>query len=212
MERIAIVGTGGFAREVLTLINAINFQAPKYEMIGFVGLNNKQIIHGFSVIGSDDDINKTKDSLSLVIAVGDPLMKKHIREKFDNPFLCFPTLIHPSVAIGDQESIRFGEGCIVCAGSFLTTDINVGKFVTINLQCTIGHDTVIGDFSSFMPSVNISGEVKIHNGVYIGTGAKVINQIEIGQSTVVGAGAVVTKSLPDRCTAVGVPAKPIKYH
>ena len=63
-----------------------------------------------------------------------------------------------------------------------------------------------------MPSVNISGEVKIEEGVYVGTGAKIINQLEIGKNTIVGAGAVVAKSLPADCTAVGVPAKPIKFN
>jgi serine acetyltransferase len=63
-----------------------------------------------------------------------------------------------------------------------------------------------------MPSVNISGEVHIEQGVYVGTGAKIINQLTIGKSTIVGAGAVVSKSLPENCTAVGIPAKPIKFH
>lgn len=79
-------------------------------------------------------------------------------------------------------------------------------------MCTVGHDTLIENYSSFMPSVNISGEVHIQEGVYIGTGAKIINQLEIGQYTIVGAGAVVSKSLPEHCTAVGIPAKPIKFH
>ena len=79
-------------------------------------------------------------------------------------------------------------------------------------MCTVGHDTIIGNYSSFMPSVNISGEVKINEGVYVGTGAKIINQIEIGGQTIVGAGAVVARTLPSRCTAVGIPAKVIKYH
>lgn len=38
-----------------------------------------------------------------------------------------------------------------------------------------------------MPSVNISGEVTIGEGVYVGTGAKIINQLEIGEGTIVGA-------------------------
>ena len=54
--------------------------------------------------------------------------------------------------------------------------------------------------------------MKINEGVYVGTGAKIINQLEIGEQTTVGAGAVVAKELPAKCTAVGVPAKIIKYH
>ena len=80
----------------------------------------------------------------------------------------------------------------------------------LNLGCTVGHDTIIGAYSAFMPSVNISGEVNIKEGVYVGTGAKIINQITIGEKTIIGAGAVVAKKLPSNCTAVGVPARVIK--
>jgi len=212
MKKIAIVGSGGFAREVLTLINDINKQSPIYEFIGFVDTDKSKKIHSYPIIGSDDDVNMITEPLSLVIAVGEPELKKKIRNKYTNPFIDFPTLIHPSVIIGDKDSITIGEGCIICAGCIITTDIIIDNFVTFNLMCTVGHDTTINSYSSFMPSVNISGEVKINEGVYVGTGAKIINQLEIGEQTTVGAGAVVAKELPAKCTAVGVPAKIIKYH
>ena len=56
------------------------------------------------------------------------------------------------------------------------------------------------------------GEVVLEEAVYVGTGAKIINQLTIGKNTTIGAGAVVSKSLPENCTAVGIPAKPIKFH
>lgn len=212
MKKIAIVGTGGFAREVLTLINDINSVKPQYEIIGFVDADKSIMIHDLPVIGDDNEVNQSKESISLVIAVGEPKMKVKIKEKYNNPLISFPTLVHPSVLIGDKQSVKIGEGSIICAGCILTTDIQIKDFVTLNLMCTVGHDTIIGSYSSFMPSVNISGEVIIKDSVYVGTGAKIINQLEIGEKTIVGAGAVVSKSLPANCTAVGVPAKPIKFH
>lgn len=212
MGKLAIVGSGGFAREILTLINAINSNTPQYEIVGFVGEDKSQSVHGYPVIGNDDEVNLTQEPLSIVIAVGEPGLKAKIRGKYNNPLISFPTLVHPSVIFGDKESIKIGQGSIVCAGCILTTDINIKDFVTLNLQCTVGHDTVIGNYSSFMPSVNISGEVDIKQGVYVGTGAKIINQVGIGEQTIVGAGAIVAKTLPANCTAVGVPAKPIKFH
>jgi sugar O-acyltransferase (sialic acid O-acetyltransferase NeuD family) len=128
-----------------------------------------------------------------------------------NPLVEFPTLIHPTVIVGSKEYVTIGKGCVICANNILTTNIKVGDFVILNLDCTVGHDTTIGDYASFMPAVNISGEVTIGRNVYVGTGAKIINQLEIGEGTIVGAGAVVSKSLPSNCTAVGVPAKPIKF-
>ena len=52
--------------------------------------------------------------------------------------------------------------------------------------------------------------MKIGEGVYVGTGAKIINQLETGDYTIVGAGVVVAKTLPAHCTAVEVPARVVK--
>lgn len=212
MEKIAIVGSGGFAREVLTLIKDINKQCERYEIVGFVDVDRSKVIHGYPVVGDDEHINNTNEPISVVLAVGEPHLKRKIRNKYTNPLVKFPKIIHPSVLIGDKNTVAIGDGCIICAGCILTTDIVIKDYVTLNLMCTVGHDTEIGNYCSFMPSVNVSGEVIINEGVYVGTGTKLINQIEIGEKTIVGAGAVVTKSLPANCTAVGVPAKPIKFH
>ena len=80
----------------------------------------------------------------------------------------------------------------------------------LNLACTVGHETEIGDFSSFMPTCNISGEIKVGEATFWGTGAKVINRKTIGNNVIIGAGAVVTIDIPDDVTAVGVPARIVK--
>lgn len=212
MEKIAIVSSGGFAREVLTLIKAINDHEPKFEIVGFIDDDKTKTVHGLPIIGNDEEINDTKEPLSVVFAVGDPQLKRKIRLKYSNPLISFPTLIHPAAIIADPDNTRIGQGCLICAGTIITTDITIKDFVTLNLRCAVGHDTILGEYSAFMPSVIISGEVNVGEGVYVGTGATIINQINIGENTIVGAGAVVTKDLPANCTAVGVPAKPIKFH
>ena len=52
--------------------------------------------------------------------------------------------------------------------------------------------------------------VKIGMGVWMAPGCIVIQGVEIGEKSVIGTGAVVTKSIPPNCLAVGVPAKVIK--
>src|SRR5690606_14461477 len=151
------------------------------------------------------------DPISYAIVVGEPSTRKKIVEKLEGPGVRFPNLIHPGVLLG-SDAFSLGKGNIICAGCIISVNIDTLDFVILNLSCTFGHDTVINSYSSFMPSVNISGEVVIEEGVYVGTGAKIINQLEIGEYSIVGAGAVVAKSLPAYCTAVGIPAKPIKFH
>ena len=213
MKDIVIVGAGGFGREVKTIIDAINKNNNCYNFLGYYDDNIQKgtIINNFPILGNLSDLNTLNSATDVVLGIGNPSVKSNISSTLKNELLHFPTLIHPSVIISDDD-VTIEKGCIVCAGTIITCNIKIGKFVTLNLMCTVGHDTVIGDYASFMPSVNISGEVVIHAGVYVGTGAKIINQLEIGVNTIVGAGAVVSKSLPPNCTAVGIPAKPIKFN
>ena len=79
------------------------------------------------------------------------------------------------------------------------------------MNCTLGHDDIIGDYNVVNPGVNVSGKVTTGECVDLGTGSKVIQGLSVGQNTTVGAGAVVIKDLPKNCVAVGAPAKPIKF-
>lgn len=213
MKDIVIVGAGGFGREVKTIIDAINNKNKTYTFLGFYDdtIAKGTLVNNFPILGNLKELNELNTTTEVLIGVGDPISKSKIISSLKNELLHFPTVIHPSVIISD-DAVVIDNGCIICAGNIITCNIKIGKFVTLNLMCTVGHDTIIGDYSSFMPSVNISGEVLIEEKVYVGTGAKIINRLTIGRATIVGAGAVVSKSLPENCTAVGIPAKPIKFH
>ena len=213
MKKIAIIGAGGFGREVRCLINDINAASAEYDFIGYYDDNIAKgtMINNVPVLGSIDDLNNYSDNIEIALGIGIPEVKAKIVQRLSNPNISFCTLIHPSVIMGCDD-VKIGKGTVICAGNILTCNITIADFVTLNLMCTVGHDSIIENYCSFMPAVNISGEVVIRERVYVGTGAKIINQLEIGQSTTVGAGAVVSKNLPAYCTAVGIPAKPIKFH
>lgn len=212
MKKIAIFGAGGFGREVKFLIDRINQVEATYDIVGFYddaeGL--PETINGIPYLGKMDDLNQVDYELGLAVAIGEPNIKEKVISNMKNSKISFPTLIDPSVIVS-SDNVSIGQGCIVCAGNIITTDISIEDHVILNLSCTVGHDTVIKKYCSFMPTVNISGEVAIAPKVYVGTGAKIINQLEIGENTTVGAGAVVAKSLPANCVAVGMPAKAIKF-
>lgn len=211
MKDIVIIGAGGFGREVAWLIEDINKEKLEWNIVGFVD-DNESIqgseINGYKVVGN---INWLKEQeLFVVNAVGDPITKKIVMDKLDGSKNQYPVLIHPSVIY--SQLVNFGEGSIICAGTIITVNIEIGKHVIINLDCTIGHDANIGDYSTILPSVNVSGFVKTEECVSVGTGSAIIQGVNVGKNTVIGAGAIVVKDLPANCTAVGSPAKPIKFH
>lgn len=213
MKRIAIIGAGGFGREVKMLIDQINSVENKYEFIGYYddGKEKGEQINGFPVLGNTNDLNSLLEPILVALALGNPIHKKKVVQQLNSPNVTFETLIHPSTIIGN-DSVTIGRGTVICAGCIITCNIDIQDYVIINLACTIGHDTIIKNYASLMPGINVSGEVLLEEGVYIGTGAKIINQVTIGQNSTIGAGAVVSKSIPEYCTAVGIPAKPIKFH
>lgn len=211
MQKLVIIGAGGFGREVAWLVERINRVKPTWELVGFVDDNDSlagQTIGGYPVVGNNSWLTANGTDVFAVCAIGSSKIRKKVIEKL--PDLRYATLIDPSVDLTGR--IVIGEGSIICAGSILTVDITLGSHVIVNLDCTIGHDAILQSFVTLYPSVNISGYTILSEGVEMGTGSQIIQNINIGKGTIVGAGAVVIRELPGNCTAVGSPAKPIKFH
>lgn len=213
MKDIFIIGAGNFGREVAQLIKDINQDKKEWNLLGYIDetatkqgtlINNNPVLGGFEWIEKNQDKN-----LWAVCAIGNPKIKYSLLNRVAPYKINFGNLIHPNVIKNDF--IEMGYGCIVCAGSFLSVNTKLGNFVSINPSCGIGHDTTIDDYTTLYWNVTLSGNVKILEGCEIGSKVAVIPQRTVGKWCIIGAGAVVVKDLPDNCTAVGVPAKPIKH-
>jgi len=214
LNPIVIFGAGGLGHEVLMLLHQINKVIPQWEILGFYDddPNTPEYILDYPYLGTLADLQQYQKPLAIAIAIGNPVLKAEIRSKLNLPDFSFPPLIHPTVSNKVFQFNYIGEGAIICQGTILTTNIHVGQQVLLNLACTIGHDAVIDDFCALMPQANISGNVKLATGVYIGASATVLPGVQVGENSIIGAGAVVTKNIPPHCTAVGVPARVIKHY
>lgn len=209
---IVILGTGGFAKEVHDeLMNNLAFTSDKGAFLGFLDENqsaHNTTFQGYKVLGGIDWLNDFPD-IDVVIAIGNPSTKRKVVEKLNSiGHSNFRNVISSKSIIG--KDVRIGKGVIICAGSILTTNIDIEDFVTINLSCTIGHDTILESYATIAPGVNISGNCLIKEGVDFGTGATIIQGKTIGEWSIVGAGSVVVKDIPANTTAVGNPSKVIK--
>ncbi len=211
MKEICIYGAGGLGKEVFALIQAINARTKKWKVIGFYddAYPRKEQCMGLPVIGSLQDLLSAPAADQLVLAIGDPAVKQKVGQALESADLTFPVLIHPDATIDLPETVTLGPGSVLAAGARLTTEIEIGKHVLVNLNSTIGHNASIDDWCSLMPSVNIAGNVHLSDGVYVGAGASVINGLLVGKHTTIGAGAVVIRDLPGDITVAGVPAKQI---
>ncbi len=208
MNDIAIYGAGGLGREIQMLIEQINLSKNTWSFRGFFddAYEKGDIINGAKIMGGIQDVNSHEKKLSLVLAFGKPETKKYISEIITNSNITYPVLVHPHAQIGNHEYVTIGEGTVLTAGTIVAVNVEIGRHVLVNFGSIIGHDVKIGDYTSIMPSVNVNGEVTVHEGVYLGVHSTLINQIEIGKNTTIGAGSVVFNSIRENCMAIGMPA------
>lgn len=207
---IAIYGAGGFAREVAWLLSSLD-KRRAFEFIGFIedGADGEHLLNGKPVFSWERFSNTFGDAI-VAIGIGTPKSREKLVARCSASNFSFATLVHDSVAISDL--VELGTGSIVCCGSILTVNIEIGAHVHVNLDCTVGHDVRIGDFATLSPGVHVSGNVHIGKSAFIGTGATIINgtaadPLVIGDGGVIAAGSCVTRSTEPNCLYAGVPAE-----
>jgi sugar O-acyltransferase (sialic acid O-acetyltransferase NeuD family) len=208
--RLLILGAGGHAREVC--LTALRSRSAPYQPLAF--LSDDESTHttqlcGLTVVGPvlPDVIRKFKPDY-IVVGVGSPDIRRRLCLRMLEEFE-FATIIDQSVQLLDQ-SLEIGVGSVVFAGSILSTQVKIGRHVNINLNCTVSHDTEIGDFCNLSPGVHLCGGVRLAEGVDLGVGAVVLPLVKIGKNAVIGAGAVVRQDVPENAVVAGVPAKIIR--
>lgn len=163
----------------------------------------------------------TTKAKSAIIGVGSSIQQGAVIEEDvvirDNCFIGYYSIIRPKVFIGCHSEIRahcfIAEGAHISAGVKIFQFSNVGAGTIIERMAYLGPRVLITNtrkishgrsYSPFIESVTI------RFGARIGGGSVILPGVEIGSNSVVGAGSVVTKSIPKNMVALGNPAKVIK--
>jgi sugar O-acyltransferase (sialic acid O-acetyltransferase NeuD family) len=197
MYELAIIGAGGFAREVKQW--ALMSQATGLFPLTFYVSDHIATPPNRPLSQLDPDRSMA------VVAIGEPNARAKVVQGLRHGQR-FTTVIHKT-AIKQSAS---ADGLIMCPYSVITTDCQLGKHVHMNLHSDIGHDCIIGDYVTLSPSARVSGKCTIGNRVYIGSNAVIREGVSICDDVTIGAGSVVLCNITEAGTYVGVPAKRVK--
>lgn len=211
MSRInAIYGTGGFAREVIPILNE---QCPNDDNIFVVHkeyLTSEKSINGYPVMSYEDFIDISSKEKSITVAISDALIRSRVSTVINQDGIRQSSIISNKSVIMDE--VMISNGTIICPFVTITSNIRIGQNFHANIYSYVAHDCIIGDNVTFAPSVKCNGNVIIEDNVYIGTGAiikqgKSNNPIILGANSIISAGSFVTRNVQESTTVYGNPAK-----
>lgn len=204
---LILVGSGGHARVLLSTLRLLGRR-----VLGFVDpdkTRGEQL--GIPYLGGDDAISRVSGEVLLVLGVGSVASignRFRVYESLRKGGYRFASVIHPSAVIAPE--VDLAEGVQIMAGVVLQTGCAVEENCIVNTGARIDHDCIIQAHAQIAPGVVLSGNVHVGTRAHVGVGATVIQGVHIGSDSIVGAGAVVLSDVPESCTVVGVPARPIR--
>ncbi len=207
---LAIYGAHGLAKEIYVVAKKINALEKKWDDFVFIDdINDDESVQGKRIYKFDDLLKAySPDDLELIVGVGEPSVREKMFDKAVKNDMRIASVIHPGVYI--DESVRLGRGVVISEGVTITCDVKIGDNSYIQPHAVIGHDIVIGKHSIIGSNSQIGGANIIGDRVFMGFLSGTRDHITIGNDTIISAGAVVFKDLPDSVVAIGNPARIMK--
>lgn len=199
-----VVGAGGFARQVIDILDKSDD-----ELVFFDNTDHAPdaFLEIFPVIKTIEAASQhLRTDRKFCIAVGGPANRQKLYDLFISMGGEASNIIAPS-AIISKFNVEIGSATCLLNNVVVEPNVKIGKGCAINISVNITHDCEVGDFCELGPAVTLCGNVRLANNVFIGAGATVLPRITIGDNCIIGAGALVNRDVPSNTKVVGVPAR-----
>lgn len=210
MEEIVVIGGGGHAKVVITILQKLN----RFNILGYTDLKSNGVLLNIPYLGGDGqlaalDVHPKK--LNAVLALGQVGLGKarfELWKRLRTLGLSFPLIVSPNAIV--NEGVSADEVAVVMDGAVINVGSTIGRGTIVNTNSTVEHDVVLADWVHVAPGATISGGVTVGRFSMIGVGATIIEGRKIAPECVIGAGATVVDDLTEPGVYVGCPARRIR--
>jgi len=185
------------------------------EVTGFLNdylFGHRKEIDGWPILGKTSDVPGFKKEGFFFFYAINPLGFGKLRSSlFSDTGIeeeKLVSVIHPSAQIARNATI--GAGSYVMCNAYIGPRTVIGKCAYIGANTCISHDCQIGDFFRFSNGALMASYVQAGNGVDICLGSTIVDQISIGDFSVIGANSLVTRNIGEGDLYFGSPARFIR--
>lgn len=205
-ERLIVVGSGGFAREVVQWVRDA-WPAHVSRLAGFLsadGRTNRVGPGGLEILADPVDY-APRPGDGLLLAIGIPETRRRVAEALEARGGRFLTLIHPTAIVAATATI--GSGSILCPYAVVSDSARVGRHVLLNYHASLGHDASAGDFAVLSPYAAIGGNAHVDDDVFMGMHASVGPGRRVGERSRLSANSCALADAPADSIVFGVPGR-----
>ncbi|WP_210442910.1 acetyltransferase [Vibrio crassostreae] len=204
---IVMIGGGGHASVLAEIL--LTQGRDILAVLSPEDVSQRSVFKGIATLEKDEDILRfDKEKVLLVNGIG-MMPKSGFKQKINEYFLSlgyqFETIIADSAFVSPFSKIETGAQILPMA--IIQTGATVGRHSIINTGALVEHDCRIGAYSHVAPKATLCGQVTTKENAYVGAGSTVIQGLSIDSGAIVGAGAILTKSLEEN--AIAYPARAI---
>lgn len=185
----------------------------EYELIAYYDddptLHGK-LIDGIEVRGNVQDALFNEKDCAVFVPIGNNNVRVRILKEFERNGYEIPSFIHKDTII--HSSVKIGKAVYILPGTTIMPLTKIDDYVMISVGSNIIHHTHLGKGVFISNGCNVGANITVKENAYIGMGSTIMTGVKIiGKNSLIGAGAVVIKDVPDNAVMAGVPAKILKY-
>jgi sugar O-acyltransferase (sialic acid O-acetyltransferase NeuD family) len=207
MKELIIIGAGGYAQEVLWVVDDINKIEPTWNFRGFIDPKYPQrrgeTLYDRPILGGWNEL-PVEEHFYFACGIGDPVVRMNETEVALSRGLHPATIVHPSVI--QANHVELGEGTIVGPRCVLAPYARIGRHCSLNIGVTVGHNSRTGDYCVLSPGAQVLGNVELADRVFMGANSTVYLGRKVGAGSTIGANSFLLTNLSEMASVVGVPA------